>query len=104
VKPKRTSHDVLQHLHTVIRLAQAHPALVDKAMHSMTPEQLRKAHEGLAVLINCIGPVPVAPAATPSPVADKAPPSRTPASVAAPGSAPAATSHQARQQPAIESS
>jgi len=69
VKPKRTGHDVLQQLHTVIRLAQAHPALVETATHSMTPEQLRKAHEGLMVLANCIGAIK---SATPVTV-DKAP-------------------------------
>lgn len=69
MKPKRTGHDVLQQMHTVIRLAQAHPALVEMATHSMTPEQLRKAHEGLTVLANCIGAIkPAAPVTV-----DKAP-------------------------------
>jgi hypothetical protein len=68
VKPKRTGHDVLQQLHSVIRLANAHPALVEMATHSMTPEQLRKAHEGLTVLANCIGAItPAASAADSAP-------------------------------------
>ena len=54
---------------TVVRLAQAHPALVETATHSMTREQLRKAHEGLMVLANCIGAIK---SATPVTV-DKAP-------------------------------
>ena len=68
MKTKRTGLDVLQQFQAAIRLAQTNPALVEKAMHSLTPEQLRKAHEGLAVLANCLASAapPVAAALVPS--------------------------------------
>jgi len=65
VKTARTGLDVLQQFQAAIRLAQANPSLVEKAMGSLTPEQLRKAHEGLVVLTNCLAsaapPVAAAP-------------------------------------------
>lgn len=90
VKPKRTGLDVLKQLHTVTQMAQSRPACVEKAMLAMTPEQLRKAHEGLAVIAQCIGETPAAPAASasPSPSTNK----------------PAPAGAKARPQPAVESS
>jgi hypothetical protein len=93
VKAKRTGHDVLRQLHSLVQLTQLHSARVEKAALAMTPEQLRRAHEGLNVLMHCIAEHQGDAAA--SPVLP---------------SLPAATAHPApkasrsRPQPATESS
>ena len=93
MKSKRTGHDVLKQLHAVMQLAQSHPAWVEKAALAMTPEQLRRAHEGLNVLAHCIaehqGDVPAmtVPPALPAAVPHAAPKAARP-----------------RPQPATESS
>ncbi len=64
VKTKRTGHDVLKQLNALIQLAQSHPAWVETSAHGMTQEELRKAHDGLSVLMHCIGEVPAASGGT----------------------------------------
>ena len=76
MKTKRTGQDVLKQLHALIQLAQSHPAWVETAAHGMTPEQLRRAQEGMNVLMHCIGEVPTSPGAalsTAAPAAAAAP-------------------------------
>jgi len=87
VKTKRTGHDVLKQLHALIQLAQSHPAWVETAAHGMTPEQLRRAHEGMNVLMHCIGEVPAAPAS----------------GAVAPVASPAKAGNKPRHEPATES-
>lgn len=98
MKSKRTGLDVLHQLHDLTGLARAHPELVEKATQSMTPEQLRKAHEGLSVLRQCIGPVA---AATGSHQTHAAP--ALPAAAGSPAASLAARPAP-RAEPAIESS
>jgi hypothetical protein len=97
VKAKRTGHDVLKQLHSVMQLAQSHPAWVEKAALAMTPEQLRRAQEGLNVLAHCIaeqqGGEPAMPALPMLPA--------TPVAAVAHAAPKAA---RARPQPATESS
>ena|GEM_PF-3048964 len=93
MKTKRTGHDVLKQLQALLQVAQSHPAWIETAAHGMTQEQLRRAHEGLSVLMHCIGgDVPAAPAV---PCGAAASAASAPASKA--GSKP-------RQEPATESS
>ena len=66
VKSKRTGQDVLKQLHALMQVAQSQPAWVETAAHGMTPEQLRKAHDGLMVLMQCIGEAPAASSSTPA--------------------------------------
>jgi hypothetical protein len=88
VKTKRTGHDVLQQLHALMQLVQSHPAGIEAAAHGMTPEQLRRAHEGLSVLMHCIREVPAAAVA---------------ASALAPVAGPSKAGSKPRQEPATES-
>ncbi|RQP24501.1 hypothetical protein [Piscinibacter terrae] len=98
MKAKRTGHDVLRQLHSVMQLAQSHPAWVEKAALAMTPEQLRRAQEGLNVLAHCIaeqqGDAPAMPAMPALPA--------TPVAAVVTPAAPKAA--RQRPQPAIESS
>ena len=68
---KRTGLDVLQQFHAALRATQANPALLEQAAMAMTPEELRKAHEGLLVLTNSMATlapsVPMAAAAVQAP-------------------------------------
>ena len=106
MKTKRTGLDVLHQLHAAVGLVQTHPERVDEAAQSMTPEQLRKVHDGLAVLIHCIGPVApmVATAAEKSRATTLVPATALSPSLSLSPAMPSAARPATRAEPATESS
>lgn len=101
---KRTGFDVLAQFQAALQAALSNPALLERAAMSMTPEELRKAHEGLLVLTNCMAAV--APAITVAPAAQPAalPPVSLPIALTAEWPAALTRTVAARRaQPATES-